>query len=98
MINPIQNQNHNRIQDFFIKNWINYSKNDLFVKDQWKTGNFKINSKKKPIIVSDIPILFCFENLQKNQKQCKLDVNLFSTNRRMVFRVLEEKGKGHYNL
>jgi hypothetical protein len=94
LINPKQNEIQSDFQNFFIKNWIKFCNSVLLLNDKWKIGNFKFDSKKKKITESDIPLLLCFENLQKNQSRCKVDIHSFSMKRKIVLMDIEDNGKG----
>jgi len=88
-INPLQNDTQNDYREQFCKNWSYFSKTKLLINENWKIGTFKFNTKNKQLTSSDIPILVCFENLQRNEKQCTLDLNMFYKIRTIVLRTFQ---------
>ncbi len=79
LVNPlaVDSKKQDKFQEFFLKKWIAFSKNNLLLNEKWKSGFFKFSSKNKVISERDIPLLLCFETLQNNLKTCKVDVNTF---------------------
>jgi len=95
LINPLNLEQQNSFQLEFYENWAKFSRSNLHFTEKWKINSFKFNSKHKLITESDIPILTCFERLQCQQKQCKLDIHSFSMKRRLVLMKIEDYGKGN---
>ena len=94
LINPIalEMKKQDKFQEEFVVKWNDFSEKNLLINDKWKKGGFKFNSKNKIISERDIPILFCFETLQNNQKHCKVDVHSFKMKRKIVLITIADHG------
>ena len=95
LINPLNSEKSSQFQVNFYKKWSEYAKNKLNINFKWSIGYFKFNTKKKEMKETDIPILVCFQSLQKKIKQYSLDINFVGKLRMEALLKFNDSTKGN---